>query len=337
MTEEDAFLADIIETPDDDLPRMVYGDWLADRGDPRGEFIHVQCLLCRVAEDDPRRPRLEAREGELLGLHQDGWLGPLRPLLSRWTFRRGFLDVVAVPAGVHLANAAIAWPATVRRVEVDLAAFEVPLETVEFVPESVARENTLLPIGFRGRTLVLAMKEPKDAGMLEKLEFILNRGIEPVASPPEQITEAIDRHYGQSETESVECVLVEFPEVALDPDADREAVAKLVDLIIAEAVALYADQIRLEQRHDGVRVSYRIGRHWAERDTPPRRLFELFVGRIKVLAGIGPGSGAERQTGRMKVGCDSPFGLEVVVQPADDGPEIMLTFIPPMPERVETT
>lgn len=210
MTEEDAFLQAILESPDDDLHRMVYGDWLADRGDPRGEFIHVQYLLARMAADDPRRPQLEAREGELLGLHQDGWLGPLRGLLSRWAFRRGFLDAVAVAAGVHLANAAIAWPGTVRRVEVDLAGFEVPLEVIEFVPESVARENVLLPIGFRGRAMVLAMNDPKDAGVLERLAFILDRGIEAVASPPEQIVEAIDRHYGPSETESVDSILVDF-------------------------------------------------------------------------------------------------------------------------------
>jgi uncharacterized protein (TIGR02996 family) len=226
VTKNDAFLGAIIETPDDDLPRMVYADWLTDQGDPRGEFIHVQCLLGQMTEEDPRRPQLEAREGELLGRHQDGWLGPLRRLLSRWTFRRGFLDTVAVPAGVHLANPAVAWPATVRRVEVDLVGFEVPLEAIEFVPESVARENVLLPVGFRGRTLVLAMTDPKDAGLLEKLDFILNRPIEAVACPPDQVTEAIGRHYGQAETESVDCVLVEFPEVASDPDPDREAVVK---------------------------------------------------------------------------------------------------------------
>src|SRR5205807_6540672 len=112
MTHEDAFLQAILESPDDDLPRMVYGDWLTDRGDPRGEFIHAQCHLARMGEDDERRLPLEERERELLGLHQDGWLGPLRPLLSRWTFRRGFLDAVVVPVPVHLANATIAWPAT---------------------------------------------------------------------------------------------------------------------------------------------------------------------------------------------------------------------------------
>ena len=36
-------LAQIIASPDNDGPRLVFADWLDQRGDPRGELIHVQC------------------------------------------------------------------------------------------------------------------------------------------------------------------------------------------------------------------------------------------------------------------------------------------------------
>ena len=36
MPVEDAFLADIRDHPDDDTPRLIYADWLEERGDPRG-------------------------------------------------------------------------------------------------------------------------------------------------------------------------------------------------------------------------------------------------------------------------------------------------------------
>src|SRR5262249_7610438 len=32
----------------------VYADWLEERGDPRGEFIRVQCQLARLQQDNPR-------------------------------------------------------------------------------------------------------------------------------------------------------------------------------------------------------------------------------------------------------------------------------------------
>ena len=42
MTHDEAFLQAIIDNPDDDAPRLIYADWLEERGDPRGEFIRVQ-------------------------------------------------------------------------------------------------------------------------------------------------------------------------------------------------------------------------------------------------------------------------------------------------------
>lgn len=49
MTDESAFLATIIANPDDDAPRLVYADWMEERGDEdgvaRAEFIRVQCEL----------------------------------------------------------------------------------------------------------------------------------------------------------------------------------------------------------------------------------------------------------------------------------------------------
>ena len=60
----------------------------------------------------------------------------------------------------------LAWHGT-RRIEADLEGFEVPSDTLDFVPESVARENVMLPIGFRGRTLVLAVQDPQDVTTLE--------------------------------------------------------------------------------------------------------------------------------------------------------------------------
>src|SRR5260370_26451208 len=44
MTQDEAFLQDIIAHPDDDAPRLIYADWLADHGQPeRAEFIRVEC------------------------------------------------------------------------------------------------------------------------------------------------------------------------------------------------------------------------------------------------------------------------------------------------------
>src|SRR5438477_7893874 len=96
--EELAFLSRIREQPEDNGPRLIFADWLDERGDPRGEFIRVQCALARLPADDPRRADLEQREQTLLAAHQGDWTAPLRGLASDWTYRRGFIAAVSVDA-----------------------------------------------------------------------------------------------------------------------------------------------------------------------------------------------------------------------------------------------
>jgi uncharacterized protein (TIGR02996 family) len=102
---DDAFLQAVLSDPDDDAPRLAYADWLEERGDPRGEFIRVQCTLANLARGDPKRTDLVARERVLLGEHETEWVGPLRQWAKQWEFRRGFVDAVLLPAETFLAHA----------------------------------------------------------------------------------------------------------------------------------------------------------------------------------------------------------------------------------------
>jgi uncharacterized protein (TIGR02996 family) len=60
VTEDEAFIRAIVDSPGDDTPRLVYADWLDDRGDPRGKYLRAEAAipgrtnLCeRVAGLDP--------------------------------------------------------------------------------------------------------------------------------------------------------------------------------------------------------------------------------------------------------------------------------------------
>src|SRR4051812_43183757 len=98
MTHDDAFLQSIRDEPDDDVPRLIYADWLEEHGRPEhAEFIRLQCELARLPEEYPGRSEKEQREHELLLEHGE-WLGPLRRLLPEAdcsvVFQRGFVSEV---------------------------------------------------------------------------------------------------------------------------------------------------------------------------------------------------------------------------------------------------
>jgi uncharacterized protein (TIGR02996 family) len=64
MTHNDAFVHEIIESPDDDTLRLVYADWLEEHGEPPpAELIRTQCALARLPNGDPQRSRHAAANG----------------------------------------------------------------------------------------------------------------------------------------------------------------------------------------------------------------------------------------------------------------------------------
>ena len=96
MTEDAAFLNAILERPDDDLPRLVYADYLEETGDAgRAEFIRVQIELAQLDEDDDRFAILTRREAELLNEGVGGYVPGIR---GKQTFRRGFVEALHTTA-----------------------------------------------------------------------------------------------------------------------------------------------------------------------------------------------------------------------------------------------
>lgn len=72
MTDDhSAFLRHIIAEPEDDLPRLIFADWLDEHGEAaRAEFIRVQCELARPM-DQGRVPLLQRhRDGATCGCRE---------------------------------------------------------------------------------------------------------------------------------------------------------------------------------------------------------------------------------------------------------------------------
>jgi uncharacterized protein (TIGR02996 family) len=63
--------------PNDLTSACAYADYLAEQGDPRGEFMQVQIALEDEKRSPAERAALKKREAALLKKHEKEWLGPL--------------------------------------------------------------------------------------------------------------------------------------------------------------------------------------------------------------------------------------------------------------------
>ena len=93
MSEEPAFLQAMQENPQDDHIRLVFADWLEERGDQKAELVRLTLTLTQSV-DIPGRSGLETR---LRGLLNDG----VQPIGPFWTNDIG-MQFAWVPPGVFL-------------------------------------------------------------------------------------------------------------------------------------------------------------------------------------------------------------------------------------------
>jgi uncharacterized protein (TIGR02996 family) len=198
----DAFMRKYLEQPQDATARLVFADWLDETGEAHNaawaQFIRLKAEAGRYSHNSPERPELDRQA--------DAYAPKIRANLTICaklfvSYPCSFLQLLPAP-----------------NITVKLRDFEIPHAILELVPESVARENFVLPLTMEGRTFIVATPHADDTDLALKLDFILNRDIVLVCAGMEDVLEAINHHYGQSETESVVCISYESPLVGLERD-----------------------------------------------------------------------------------------------------------------------
>jgi type IV pilus assembly protein PilB len=229
---------------------------------------------------------------------------------------------------------------------VDLREIEIPATVVSLVPESLARENIVMPLSEGNGTIKVIMHDPHGFETIEKLRFVLNREIEVALASKESILDAINKYYGGagSETESVDSMLQEFTDTAIDFSDEGGAttkfgstntleegdapVIKLVHLIIQEAVTQRASDIHIEPFADRVRIRYRIDGVLMERDSAPRRLLGAIISRLKIMGSIDIAEKRRPQDGRIKIlVAGKDIDLRVSVLPTTHGQSVVMRIL----------
>jgi type IV pilus assembly protein PilB len=229
---------------------------------------------------------------------------------------------------------------------VELHEIEIPASVIELVPESLARENIVMPLSQEGGIIRVIMHDPLDFETIDKLRFVLNRDIEVSLAPKEAIVEAINKYYGSasSETESVDSMLQEFTDTAIDFAEDSGTggklgttntleegdapVIRLVHLVIQEAVQQRASDIHIEPFADRVRIRYRIDGVLMERDNAPRRLLGAIVSRLKIMGSIDIAEKRRPQDGRIKIlVAGKDIDMRVSIIPTTHGQSVVMRIL----------
>ena len=198
---------------------------------------------------------------------------------------------------------------------VDLNGMVIPEEVINIVPESVARDNMIIPLESDGQVLKIAMSDPTNFDLVTKLQFILNREIIAAVANKEQIQELVNKHYGSDDDNAVAQLLKEGfadyedtgtgargPGLADSNEGDAPII-RLVNLIIQEAVNDRASDIHIECEEHGLKIRYRIDGILQTQNFPPEisRFQAAIISRLKIMARLNIAEKRLPQDGRIKM------------------------------------
>ena len=187
MSDAHAFLRTILKQPDDPVAPLVFADWLDESGE-RDKLIWAGYVRTRAACDrlDPSDPERDA----------------LRDCAAHLARRLRYRIRLHVSHFLPHADVLLRLLPPLQWT-LDLGGFNPPPTILEIVPVSVAYVDLMLPLRLQGERLYVAMTDPSDPDMIDKLTFILTKEIVAFQASADQLREAIDRHHGQFGGEGV--------------------------------------------------------------------------------------------------------------------------------------
>jgi type II secretion system protein E len=203
----------------------------------------------------------------------------------------------------HLATV-LKWPF------IDLRSTTVPTEARNAISTKVAFQYNAIPIDAQNGSLVVAVSNPFDNGMLNAVQFDAGKPVKFALATKAEIEKALKKYYGVGAETLDELAKDDDEPIELDlgdkeiTEGDQEAsVIKFVNQIIWEAFKDRATDIHFEPAEDELRIRYRIDGILHQTPMPPqlKRYQAAIISRIKVMSGMNIAEKRLPQDGRINV------------------------------------
>lgn len=202
------------------------------------------------------------------------------------------------------------------------------------LPRRIADRHRVLPMRVDGTTLVLATADPTDLVAIDDVRAATGvRRVVPVVATSSKLERARTRAYSSDATKDLLDEMGEGrsdePELEeLEIESDQPVV-KLVDALLADAVAARASDIHLEPEHDGLRTRIRVDGLLRERTRIPRSMSGQVVSRVKIISGLDIAERRLPQDGRsvVRVG-GQEIDLRISTMPTMHGETVVMRLLP---------
>ncbi len=202
-------------------------------------------------------------------------------------------------------------------------------EIVKEIPADIAKKYGVVPVIADDDSITVALSDPMGYDAIDSLRYVLHgRDVEAVVSPRSEVQAAMAKLYADSGEADVQT----RDELGLGDDAeatgDDAPVIKLATMIITTAIKLKASDIHLEPMEKEFRVRYRIDGALRKMDSPPKRLQQAIISRIKIMSKMKISEKRIPQDGRIQITVNGKdLDLRVSSVPTNHGESIVMRIL----------
>lgn len=208
---------------------------------------------------------------------------------------------------------------------------EIPAELIDAVPINFARQHKVLPVGYIGDSVQIALANPLDSFALDDLRALLGKPVEGLVVSSEVIEDAINRVYERKDEQSLadakEGEEVEELQDLIDM-TDEAPVIRWVNNLFYNAVRDRASDIHIEPTDRDVVVRYRIDGDLYPVKTAHKGFLNNIASRVKIEAGLNIAEKRLPQDGRITKKIAGKFiDVRVSTIPTAKGERIVMRLL----------
>jgi general secretion pathway protein E len=182
---------------------------------------------------------------------------------------------------------------------------ELPETLIELpgIEPQFLREKLLLPLGFNDETLVIATAKPFDREAIDGLSFFLGHPVELRVATASEIQSRLQHLVAEASTNpALAGIEAHESDVERLRDAARDQpTVKLLNRIVAAAIAEGASDIHIEPQNDQLRIRFRVDGALRIHETLPLETSAGLISRTKILARLNIAEQRLPQDGRMRL------------------------------------
>src|SRR5690625_705575 len=213
---------------------------------------------------------------------------------------------------------------------INIYQYPIEQEIIHLVPKDIAKRYQVMPIRTEDNQLLIAMADPMDYFAIEELRMATGYQIVPAIATKDALQKTITKYYDLQE--SLDEAMGDFlPEETVEESGitdEDSPIVRLVNQIIANAVAQRASDIHLDPQEVELKVRYRVDGVLRTERSLPKSMQNIIIARIKIMGNLNITESRIPQDGRIKMNVNfKPVDIRLSTLPSVYGEKIVMRIL----------